>query len=220
MFTGLVQDVGFIKSWERCGELLRFTIQSRLLEESPQLGESVSVDGVCLTVVSLGRETFQVEVSPETMERTTLGEARPGRPVNLERALRITDRLGGHLVTGHIDGVGVIKKRQTANRYLELEIGVPGELGRYLVEKGSIAVDGISLTINRCGRDWFGLALIPHTISRTALAMKGVGARVNIECDILGKYVEKFMEARGQDPHQAGGGGVTRELLQRHGYIS
>lgn len=220
MFTGLVQDVGFIKRLERCGELLRLTIQSRLLEESPQLGESISVDGVCLTVVSFGREAFQVEVSPETLERTTLGEAEPGRPVNLERALRVSDRLGGHLVTGHVDGVGVLKRRQTANRYLELEIGLPGELGRYLVEKGSIAVDGISLTINRCGRDWFGLALIPHTISQTTLAMKGVGARVNIECDILGKYVEKLLEARARNLPQGGPGGVTEELLQKHGYLS
>lgn len=220
MFTGLVQDVGFIKRLERCGELLRLTIQSRLLEESPQLGESVCVDGVCLTVVSLGREAFQVEVSPETLERTTLGEAAPGRPVNLERALRVSDRLGGHLVTGHVDGVGVLKRRQTANRYLELEIAVPGELGRYLVEKGSVAVDGISLTINRCGRDWFGLALIPHTISRTALAAKGVGARVNIECDILGKYVEKLLEVRARNLPQGGPTGVTEELLQKHGYLS
>jgi riboflavin synthase len=220
VFTGLVQDVGFIKRLERCGEFLQLTIQSRLLEESPQLGESISVDGVCLTVVSFGREAFQVEVSPETLERTTLGEAEPGRPVNLERALRVSDRLGGHLVTGHVDGVGVLKRRQTANRYLELEIGVPGQLGRYLVEKGSIAVDGISLTINRCGRDWFGLALIPHTISQTTLAMKGVGARVNIECDILGKYVEKLLEARARNLPQGGSGGVTEELLQKHGYLS
>lgn len=220
MFTGLVQDVGFIKKLERWGELLRFTIQSHLFEENPQLGESVAVDGVCLTVVSLGRETFQVEVSPETLERTTLGEAEPGRPVNLERALKLSDRLGGHLVTGHVDGVGVLKKRETANRYLELEIKVPVKLGHYLVEKGSIAVDGVSLTINRCGKDWFGLALIPHTISRTALAMKGVGARVNIECDILGKYVEKFLEARAGKLPQGRPGGVTQELLQKHGYLS
>lgn len=220
MFTGLVQDVGFIKGLERCGELLRLTIHSRILEESPQLGESVCVDGVCLTVVSLGSETFQVEVSPETLGRTTLGEAQPGRAVNLERALRISDRLGGHLVTGHVDAVGVLKRKQTANRYLELEIGVPSQLGRYLVEKGSIAVDGISLTINRCGKDWFGLTLIPHTISKTALAAKGVGARVNVECDILGKYVEKLLEAQTGNSPQKEPAGITQELLQKHGYLS
>ncbi len=219
MFTGLIQDVGLVRRLERRGELLRLTIQSRLLEENPQLGESVAVDGVCLTVVSFGPEEFQVEVSPETLERTTLGEAEPGRPVNLERALRVSDRLGGHLVTGHVDGVGILKRRQTATRYLELEIGVPGGLGRYLVEKGSVAVDGISLTINRCGSDWFGLALIAHTISRTALAMKGVGARLNIECDILGKYVEKLLESRTRSLPQAGRGKVTEELLKEHGYL-
>lgn len=219
MFTGLIQDVGLVRRLERRGELLRLTIQSRLLEENPQLGESVAVDGVCLTVVSFGPDTFQVEVSPETLERTTLGEAEPGRPVNLERALRVSDRLGGHLVTGHVDGVGILKRRQTATRYLELEIGVPGGLGRYLVEKGSVAVDGISLTINRCGADWFGLALIAHTISRTALAMKGVGARLNIECDILGKYVEKLLENRTRSLPQAGRGKVTEELLKEHGYL-
>ncbi len=220
MFTGLIQDVGFIRRIERCGELLRFTIQSHLLDENPQIGESVAVDGVCLTAVSLGPGTFQVELSPETMERTTLGEAAPGRPVNLERALRISDRLGGHLVTGHVDGVGVLKRRQSGTRYLELEIRVPGELGRYLVEKGSIAVDGISLTINRCGNDWFGLALIPHTINRTALATKGVGARVNIECDILGKYVERLLDARARNLPSTGSGGITEELLNKHGYLS
>lgn len=218
MFTGLVQDVGLVRRLDSSGELVRLTIQSALAAEGFQIGESVAVDGVCLTVVSFGTSSFQVEVSPETLERTTLGEAKPGRPVNLERALRLSDRLGGHLVTGHVDGVGVLMRLQTAPRHLDLEVRVPGQLGRYLVEKGSVAVDGISLTINRCGPDWFGLTLIPHTIARTTLAVKGVGARVNIECDILGKYVERLLGMGPGAVQRASSEGVTEDLLRRHGF--
>lgn len=219
MFTGLVQDVGLVRRLDSCGELVRLTIQSGLVAEGFQLGESVAVDGVCLTVVSLGTSSFQVEVSPETLERTTLGEAQPGRPVNLERALRLSDRLGGHLVTGHVDGVGVLRRRQTGPRHLDLEVRVPAQLSRYLVEKGSVAVDGISLTINRCGRDWFGLTLIPQTITRTTLAVKGVGARVNIECDILGKYVERFLGVGPGALQRGASDGITEDLLRRHGFV-
>lgn len=215
MFTGLIQDIGLVRKVDRAGELMRLTIQSSLVSEGFQLGESIAVDGVCLTVVSVGGNWFQVEVSPESMERTTLGSLEPGIPVNLERALRLSDRLGGHLVTGHVDGVGVLRKRTKGQRHVELEVGIPVHLGRYIVEKGSIAVDGISLTINRCGQDWFGLTLVPHTIARTTLAVKGVGARVNIECDILGKYVERLL---GPQAQRAGLGGISEELLRRYGF--
>lgn len=217
MFTGLVQDVGLVRRIDRTGELVRLTIQSSLVADGFELGESIAVDGVCLTVVSVGANWFQVEVSPESMERTTLGDVEAGMPVNLERALRLSDRLGGHLVTGHVDGVGVLRKRQKGQKHIELEVAVPSHLGRYLVEKGSIAVDGISLTINRCGPDWFGLTLIPHTIARTTLAVKGVGAKVNIECDILGKYVERLLGPR--ISHKPSGEGITEEMLRRLGFL-
>lgn len=220
MFTGLIQDVGLIRRLDKCGEMSRLTIQSGLVADGFQMGESVAVDGVCLTVVALGRDSFQVEVSPETLERTTLGEAEPGRPVNLERALKLSDRLGGHLVTGHVDGIGVLRRRQSGTGYLELEIRVAAGMGRYLVEKGSVAVDGISLTVNRCGPDWFGLTLIPHTIQRTTLALKGVGARMNIECDILGKYVERLLGSGSGPLKREVSEGVTEDLLRKHGFLS
>lgn len=220
MFTGLIQDVGLIRRLDKCGEMSRLTIQSGLAADGFQMGESVAVDGVCLTVVALGRDSFQVEVSPETLERTTLGEAEPGRPVNLERALKLSDRLGGHLVTGHVDCIGVLRRRQSGTGYLELEIRVAAGMGRYLVEKGSVAVDGISLTVNRCGPDWFGLTLIPHTIQRTTLALKGVGARVNIECDILGKYVERLLGSGSGPLKREVSEGVTEDLLRKHGFLS
>jgi riboflavin synthase len=219
MFTGLIQDVGVVRRLDRRGELVLLTVETRLAASGFAQGESVAVDGVCLTVISSDPRVFQAEISPETLERTALGTAGPGRQVNLERALRLTDRLGGHLVTGHIDGTGTIERRRLDSRCLELEIRVPVEMGRYLVEKGSVAVDGVSLTVNRCGRDWFGLNLIPHTIQETTLSSKAKGAIVNVECDILGKYVEKFLQGRLAGPLSPGGG-VTEDLLRTHGFTS
>jgi riboflavin synthase len=219
LFTGLIQDIGAIRQVERCGELIVLTIQTSLPVQDLELGESVAVDGICLTVTSRGSQSFQVEASPETLDRTTLCQVQAGRPLNLERALRFSDRLGGHLVTGHIDGIGTIRERRSATRFSELGIRVPADLGRYIVEKGSVAVDGISLTVNRCGPDWFELAVIPYTIARTTLAAKGVGERVNVECDILGKYVEKFLGGRiaqGTEAPQ----GVTEDFLRQHGFFS
>jgi riboflavin synthase len=218
VFTGLIQDVGVIRRVERQGPLFGLTIQTALPVEELQRGESIAVAGICLTVVGVQPGLIHVEVSPETLERTTLGRAAAGWRVNLERALRLSDRLGGHLVTGHVDGMGWIHRRQMGPRHLELEIRVPTPVGRYVVEKGSVAVDGISLTVNRCGGDWFGLTLIPHTIQETTLAEKGVGDPVNIECDIVGKYVEKLIQGRLPEkeiqPH-----GVTEDYLREHGFM-
>lgn len=169
-------------------------------------------------MVEAGSGGFEVELSPETMGRTTLGEARIGRRVNLERALRPSDRLGGHLVTGHIDGIGKIQRRDKEIHHLELWIQIPPSIGRYIVEKGSVAVDGVSLTVNSCSSDGFGLTLIPLTIRDITLGGKGVGEPVNVECDILGKYVEKLLVGwSGKAPSQ--GGGVTEDYLREHGFI-
>ncbi len=218
MFTGLIQDVGHIRRVERQGELLKLSIETLLPTEDFCMGESVSVDGICLTVVGVGKKLFAVEASPETLERTTLRQVRAGREVNLERALRLADRLGGHWVTGHVDGVGSLLRREAGPRFLDIDVRVPTSLGRYLVEKGSVSVDGISLTVNRCGRDWFGITVIPHTLERTTLVGKGVGDPVNVECDILGKYVEKMLgglrSGEGSDA-----GGVTKDLLRDHGFL-
>lgn len=193
-------------------------IQTRLSTEGFHTGESIAVDGVCLSVVEVGAGVFEVEMSPETMRRTTLGEAGIGRKVNLERAVRLSDRLGGHLVTGHIDGVGKVRRVERGGHHLEFEIEVPASIARYLVEKGSVAVDGVSLTVNRCAHDRFSLTLIPLTIRETTLGEKVVGDMVNVECDILGKYVEKFLLGRsGNQPSERIG--VTEEYLREHGFI-
>ncbi len=217
MFTGLIQDVGLIGRVERQGGLVRLTVQTAFPMDDLRRGESVAVDGICLTVVDTQPGALRVELSPETLDRTTLGRAAVGRRVNLERAIRLSDRLGGHWVTGHIDGMGWILRRQKGTRHLELEIRVPASMGRYLVEKGSVAVEGISLTVNRCGGDWFGLTLVPHTIQETTLVEKTVGDPVNVECDILGKYVEKFLGKRlPQEETQSEG--VTETFLRKHGF--
>lgn len=218
MFTGLVQDVGFVQEIKRSGELIRLTIRTTLPVGEFLVGESIAVDGICLTVVGLGSESFQIEVSPETLERTTLAAATPASPVNLERALQLSDRLGGHLMTGHIDGIGHIQRRGEASRHLDMDFGVPSSMSRYLVEKGSVGVDGISLTVNRYGEGWFGVTLIPHTIQQTTLRKKRVGDRVNIECDILGKYVERVLEARDKVKSKPSNE-ITEAYLREHGFL-
>jgi riboflavin synthase len=218
MFTGLIQDVGNIRNIDRTGEVVRLSIHTRLPVEEFQPGESVAVDGICLTVVDKHSEVFKVEVSPETLSRTTLEEARPGRRVNLERALRFSDRLGGHLVTGHIDGMGHIQNKLMQSRHWDLRIGIPPALHSYLVEKGSVAIDGVSLTVNRCQEASFDLTLIPYTIQETTLAQKTVGDRVNVECDILGKYVEKFLLGRFSSG-ESNSNKISEEYLREHGFL-
>ncbi len=218
MFTGLIQDIGVVRQVNRQGDIARLWIQTRLPTEGFQTGESIAVDGVCLSVVEAGSGVFQVELSPETTGRTTLGEARIGRKVNLERALRPSDRLGGHLVTGHIDGIGKIQRRDKGIHHLEIGIQIPPFIGRYIVEKGSVAVDGVSLTVNSCSLEGFSLTLIPLTIRDTTLGGKAVGEPVNIECDILGKYVEKLLLGwSGKAPSERGK--VTEDYLKEHGFI-
>jgi riboflavin synthase len=216
MFTGLIQDVGTVRKFDRAGDLVRLAIHTALPLEGFQPGESISVDGICLTVVQVDSDVFVVEISPETLVRTTLGEARRGRKVNLERALLLSDRLGGHLLTGHIDGIGWIRRRLLEPHHLDLGIGIPPALDRYVVEKGSVAVDGISLTVNRCEKGSFDLTLIPHTIEATTLAHKNVGDRVNVECDVLGKYVEKVLNER---LSSGDGGKISEAYLKEHGFF-
>lgn len=197
VFTGLVEDVGRLERVETLpsGSGRRIVVGARLFDEAQPLGASVAVDGVCLTVTawSEGRATF--EVGPETLARSTLGELASGSAVNLERPLRLGDRLGGHMVAGHVDAVGRITRARPRGEALDLTVVAPPELLRYVVEKGSIAIDGISLTVNRVDGSTFDVSLIPHTQGATTLAHKGVGARVNLEVDLIGKYVEKLVGA-------------------------
>jgi riboflavin synthase len=192
MFTGIVEELGHLIS--RHDD--RFRIGARTVLEGARIGDSTSVNGCCLTVIALGDGWFDAEVTEETLDRTNLGDLVPGEPVNLERPVRLEDRLGGHLVQGHVDGVGTI-----AVAAPELRVTAPPALLRYIVEKGSITVDGISLTVVEPTADGFTVAVIPHTSAVTTLGHKGVGARVNLEVDVIAKYVERLLGA-----HVPGGG--------------
>jgi riboflavin synthase len=214
MFTGLIEDVGEVTALHR-GERTRLVVRTgRIPPAELVLGESVAVDGCCLTVVAVEAGGFVAEVSPESLARTTLGEARPGTRVNLERAMRLGDRLGGHLVLGHVDGVGRIERRARVGDFVELTVEAPPEVARWLLPKGSVALDGISLTVNEVRDRRFTLMVIPETQQRTGLVGKGEGARVNLEGDVLGKWVARLVGTAGGAP----AGGVDEEFLRRHGF--
>jgi riboflavin synthase len=214
MFTGLVEGLGEIKAMGRGAEGLRLTVALPFPGAELALGDSVAVAGACLTVVEVRAGAASFQVSPETMARTTLALKKAGDRVNLERALRIGDRLGGHLVTGHVDGLGLLKERREGPEYFQLQFEMPPALSRYVIDKGSIAVDGVSLTVNACRGNTFTVNIIPHTAQKTTLALLRAGDQVNLETDIIGKYVEKLLGAgKNQDS------GVTAELLARHGFL-
>jgi riboflavin synthase len=195
LFTGLVEDMGRIERADRRGDAVELEIAPDTIDPAElSLGESVAIDGVCLTVTKLEGRRFRVLAGPETLRLTTTGAHRVGTRVNLERALKASDRLGGHVVAGHVDGVGEIASKRSIGPAVEIQFRAPRELLRYVVQKGSIAVDGISLTVNRVDEYSFAVGLIPHTLQKTTLGDKHVGSRVNLEVDILGKYVEKFVK--------------------------
>jgi len=177
-----------------------------------RLGDSIAVSGPCLTVVALAADTFDVDVSIETLARTTLGERKAGDAVNLEKALRLSDRLGGHLVSGHVDGVGVVAERETLADYVRFALEAPPELARYIAMKGSITVDGVSLTVNAVAGRRFDILTIPHTLSRTTLGGLASGARVNLEVDLLARYLERLLE------HQEDNPGLSLEALAKAGF--
>ena len=187
--------------------------------EGTKIGDSIAVNGACLTVVRLQGRRFTVDVSPETMDRTTFKNAKMGERLNLERALRLSDRLDGHLVSGHVDGIGRLEKREARANAVLLSFSVPEELSRYMIKKGSVAVDGISLTINDCTAGAFQVSIIPHTAVITTIGIKAVGASVNIETDIIGKYVERFVAGERRTGDKGAEGGVDLSLLARSGYL-
>jgi riboflavin synthase len=196
MFTGLIEDVGTIDALRSSKGSAVLTVRTHLPLRSMPLGASVAVNGACLTVVKKGKGTFTVDVSPETLQRTSLETLGVGSLVNLERPMRLQDRLGGHLVTGHVDGIGTVLAIAKQGAFTVFTFQVPVRLGRFLISKGSVAVAGISLTVNDCRRDRFSAAIIPFTLQHTNLRVHRVGDKVNIETDLIGKYVERFLENR------------------------
>jgi riboflavin synthase len=200
MFTGIVEELGEVVDVEHLAETARLTVRGALVTADIAHGDSIAVNGVCLTVTDTAEPTFAADVMAETLNRSALGALEPGSPVNLERSLRVGDRLGGHMVQGHVDGVGTVISRVTGDRWDVVRIGVPPGLSRYLVEKGSVAVDGVSLTVSALGggpgeQAWFEVSLIPTTLAATTLGQITPGGRVNLEADVIGKYVERMLRA-------------------------
>jgi riboflavin synthase len=198
MFTGIVEELGEVVNVEHLADAARLTVRGPLVTADVGNGDSVAVNGVCLTVTGVADSAFTADVMAETLGRSGLGALEPGSPVNLERSLRVGDRLGGHLVQGHVDGVGTVVSRDPGERWDVVRITVPAGLARYLVEKGSVAVDGVSLTVSALGggpgeQPWFEVSLIPTTLAVTTLGRVRPGASVNLEADMIGKYVERLL---------------------------
>ena len=194
MFTGLIESQGIIMRVDRVSGGAQLEVYAPEFGRDMSIGDSIAVDGACLTVVKFIRGAFVADVSSETLDRTTISELRQGSKVNLERALRLSDRLGGHLVSGHVDGVGTFMQRHVAGNSIVYQFQAPTEVLPYLVPKGSVAVDGVSLTIAQIRGDNFAVSIVPHTEQSTTLADKPIGARVNIEADMLAKYVERLVD--------------------------
>ncbi len=218
MFTGLIETCGALRRVEPRGPGVRLTLGApAAMVAELTLGESVAVDGACLTVIRWADDWFEVDASAETMARTTLGDRRVGDRVHLERALRLGDRLGGHIVAGHVDATGAVRRSQKVGEALEVWYDAPDAVARYLVPKGSVAIDGVSLTVVSVDDAGFSVALVPHTQTVVHLHEKPAGARVNLEADIIGKYVERLLTGRAADDRAKGG--VDLALLARAGFL-
>jgi riboflavin synthase len=218
MFTGIVQSVGEIRRLEPRGGDARVSIGTgKLTMGDVALGDSIAVNGVCLTAVALAPDGFSADCSRETLSLTTLGDLRPGSPVNLEKALTLSTPLGGHLVSGHVDGVGRVLERTEDARAWRLRIEAPPGLARYIAHKGSICVDGTSLTVNAVDGAVFDLAIVPHTLDETIIARYEAGTRVNLEVDLIARYLERLL--LGDGAARSGTRGVTLELLAQHGFL-
>ncbi|MEY4294079.1 MAG: hypothetical protein RIR29_729 [Actinomycetota bacterium] len=196
MFTGIIEELGRVKAIEQQADAVRLTIEGPLAVSDVKRGDSIAVSGTCLTAVEFDKSTFTADVMKETLDRTSLSELKVGDGVNLERAMTAATRFGGHVVQGHVDGVGKIISREPSENWEWLRVSVPTELMKYIVLKGSITIDGVSLTVNEVGDDFIGLSLIPETLALTTLGSKQVGAKVNVEADVMAKHIERLLEAR------------------------
>ncbi|MDK2743140.1 MAG: riboflavin synthase [Nitrospira sp. BO4] len=217
MFSGIVEEMGAITSLGKTLAGTKLTILASTVMSDLKIGDSVSVNGTCLTVVSTNERDFSVEVSPETLSVTTLGSFAVGMPVNLERAMRLNERIGGHLVAGHVDGVGTIRGRHQDANAIVFTIEAPPHILRYCVVKGSVTVDGISLTVNEVSDKSFSVTIIPHTAKVTTLGLKQVNDLVNLESDLIGKYVERLLQERDQLPKPTIS--IDKDYLQKRGLI-
>lgn len=212
MFTGIIEEIGTVRRIEHGAKGARLTIQANTVLEDTRIGDSIATNGVCLTVVSMTGDSFSADVMAESLRRSSLGTLQGGSPVNLERAMAANGRFGGHIVSGHIDGTGTIASQKREDNAVWVKIKTPAPLLRYIVEKGSIAVDGVSLTVAAVTDTDFSVSIIPHTGAQTILLGKKPGDPVNLECDVIGKYVEKLTA-----PHKTGG--ISTNFLAENGFL-
>ncbi len=220
MFTGIIEGFGTVRTIQPAGGGKRIGFVSDFTLADTSVGDSIAVNGACLTAVRIEGHRFEVDVSPETVARTTFGSMRVGDRVNLERALRLSDRIDGHLVSGHVDGIGSILEKKPAGNAILMTVGAEATLTHYMIRKGSVAVDGISLTINDLEKDRFRISIIPHTAKLTTLIDKKIGAPVNIETDMIGKYVERFVTGtKDHDAAAAAAGRIDMQFLAKTGFL-
>lgn len=216
MFTGIIEAIGKIASLEMRGGDARLCLHTGALDMADvRHGDSIAVNGACLTVVEFKSSSFCADVSGETLACTTLGGLRPGNEVNLEKALLVSNRLGGHLVSGHVDGIGVVHELESQARSVRMRVEAPAELARYIAAKGSVCMDGVSLTVNRVDGRFFEVNIVPHTARATTLAVYSEGRRVNLEVDLIARYLERLLrgDVKGDDSE------LTREFLAQHGFL-
>ncbi|NQT10437.1 MAG: riboflavin synthase [Desulfobacteraceae bacterium] len=221
MFTGIIEGLGIITAIRPSNRGKRLLIDADFPLDKTKIGDSIAVSGACVTVIVMAGRRFEVDISPETLAKTTFGMAKIGDRVNLERALRLSDRIDGHLVSGHVDGIGIIKGKKRTGNAIIVVIDVPEFLSRYMITKGSVAVDGISLTINNRSRDCFDVSIIPHTAKLTTMGIKKTGDHVNIETDMIGKYIENFIAKKPANniKKETGQPSVDMQFLTKTGFL-
>lgn len=219
MFTGIIEGTGKIAGKRTAGGGIVLDIEAGFALIDPKEGESIAASGVCLTAYDIHERSFRADVSPETLSRTKLGMLGPGDSVNLERALRLSDRLGGHLVSGHVDCLATLSSRKELGFYTLFSFSLAKEQDRYIIEKGSISIDGVSLTVNSCSPGSFSVSIIPLTLKETTLGALKIGSKVNIEVDVIGKYVAKLLSPGAQTMKDVGIEGISTGFLARHGFL-
>jgi riboflavin synthase len=217
MFTGLVEELGKVRAVARGAHSIRLSLGGEKVLSDVKIGDSIAVDGACLTVVEFSSNNFTVDVMPETYDRTTLSSRKLGDSVNLERTLRVGDRLGGHMVSGHVDAVGTLVSVTPRDNANILRVQFPANLGPFVIPQGSVAVDGVSLTVVDCGNDWFEVSLIPHTWQVTVLSQKKAGDKVNVETDVLGKYIYRMLPSTSKIHNTTSV--IGTDFLSKHGFL-